>query len=273
MRRLKPNLVGLALIAAGMLAGCGGSAPPPTPPENEPSPPGPPAAASTAPADRAPVGATTDERPKPDAPPPGSPLDRVMKAHFKDALLIREAVIRGTPEDASNPATVITEIQNLDALPAGWREFVERMQQTARRITNSTSTAQAAAAAADLGVSCGMCHQRLGGPKAVDEPAPAAGTTIESRMKRHAWATERLWEGLYVPSSAAWDTGAKGLDTTPFPKEVLKDGGVHARSAAGDFARVAARASTKKTTEERAALYAELLTTCGGCHQAMQGKK
>lgn len=269
MRATRLNLtVGLAVI--GGLVSCGGSNPPPETVAPPPPAPAEPAPADAAAADTEPMPAEqTEARPKPDVPPAGSPVERIMQAHFKDALLIREAVIAGNLANAADPAHALTRIQNLDDLPEGWRGFVERMQQSARRIEDSTSTAQAAAAAADLGVSCGMCHQQQGGPKASTEPAPAEGTTVESRMKRHVWATERLWEGLSVPSDDAWNAGAKALSTNPFPQEVLKDGGVHARSAAGDFAKIVAKAPTKKTIDERAALYADLLVTCGTCHQAM----
>ena len=100
--------------------------------------------------------------------------------------------------------------------------------------------------------------------------APDAGDSLSSRMKQHAWATERLWEGLYVPSAAAWDAGAKVLAHGQFPEEVLKKGGVYARSAAADFRKAAARASKMRSSASRAALYAELLGTCATCHIAMQ---
>lgn len=205
-----------------------------------------------------------------DNPPPGSSLERIMQAHFTDALLIRQAVIAGTPEQAANPATVLRHIRDLDKFPEGWQVFVEHMQQTAARITDSTTAAQVAGAAADLGVSCGLCHQRHGGPTPLNEPAPGEGNTIESRMRRHAWATERLWEGLYVPSESAWMAGAEVLTQSPLPDEVLKKGGVVARSVAGDFAKLASSAGTRKTTRDRATLYAEMLVTCGTCHQAVQ---
>jgi cytochrome c553 len=193
-----------------------------------------------------------------------------MQAHFKDALLIREAVIAGRPDQAANPATVLSLIENLDQLPTGWRIFVERMQQDARRIIDSTSQAQTAAATADLGVSCGLCHQQHGGPKVSSQPPPLTEASLEGRMKRHAWACDRLWEGLTVPSNDAWLTGANALVSSPFPDDVLKRGGVHVRSAANDFGKIAVRAPTTKTVDERAALYAELLVTCGSCHQAVR---
>jgi hypothetical protein len=89
-------------------------------------------------------------------------------------------------------------------------------------------------------------------------------------MQRHAWATERLWEGLYVPSDEAWDAGAKALSAAPFPSDVLKQGGTYARTAAADFARLVVKAPAKRTPLDRAGLYAELLLTCGSCHRAMR---
>ena len=99
--------------------------------------------------------------------------------------------------------------------------------------------------------------------------SPDSVDVIFRDVERHAWATERLWEGLTVPSSEAWQAGAKALSTTPFPAEILKQGGVHGRSAASDFGKLVVKAPTAKTLEERAALYAELLVTCGGCHRAI----
>lgn len=272
MRQRRTRLA-LKLAGALGLCGCAGTAPSaeaPQEPATKPAAP-PPATSTAAPAprDEKPRESLNDEAAsKPDMPPAGAPLDRIMRAHFKDALLIRKAIISGKSEDAANPATVLALIETLDDLPPGWRPFVERMQADARHIRDSTSAAQAAAATADLGVACGLCHQKLGGPKVSSEPAPAPGTSVDARMQVHAWASERLWEGLTVPSGEAWAKGAKALSASPFPEEVLTHGGVHARSAASEFAKIVVRAPSKKTTEERAALYAELLVTCGGCHRA-----
>jgi hypothetical protein len=192
-----------------------------------------------------------------------------MQAHFEDALLIRQAVIAGTPENAREPALALTHLGEADQFPESWRGFVDRIQEVAGRIEESTLVSRAATATADLGLSCGLCHQQRGGPEASKEPPPDAGASIESRMRRHAWATERLWEGLYVPSDDAWDGGAKALSATPFPTEILTNGDVYVRTAARDFARLVVKAPAKKAPRDRADLYAELLTTCGGCHRAL----
>jgi cytochrome c553 len=192
-----------------------------------------------------------------------------MHAHFTDALLIRQAVIAGTPERASRPAEALAKAETLNEVPAAWRQSVQGMQQIARRITDSTSAAQAAAATADLGVACGGCHRQFGGPKASSAPPPPEGTGLTERMRRHVWAAEKLWEGLTVPSSEAWAAGAKALSAAPFPAQILEQGGVRSRSAASDFAKLVVTAAAKKTIPERAALYAELLVSCGGCHRSI----
>lgn len=265
-------LIGLVTLIG--LMGCGGSAPPPAQPEASAAPEPSASAPASAPSAAQSAAPAKQEPPppaKPDIAPPGSSVDRIMQAHFKDALLIREAVIAGKPERAAEPASVFAKLENFDSLPKGWRPFVERMKQAAQRVQDGASPAQTAAATADLGVSCGLCHKQHNGPAASKEPVPEAGTTVASRMRRHVWATERLWEGLAIPSDEAWKAGVKELGREPFPKEVLKEGGVHARSAASDLGKLIATASNKRTVEERAGLYAELLVACGTCHQAMRG--
>ncbi len=265
------------------LVGCGGATPPTTSPTMEATIAEPKAstsadaqssteAGSTNPSSADAAHPNAGQGSRLDVPPHGASSARIMQAHFTDALLIRQAVIEGRPDLASKPATVIANAQTLDKVPDGWRPFIRDMQQTAQRITDASAPAVVAAAAADLGVACGACHVEFGGPKPSKDGPPPRGETVESRMAHHAWATDRLWEALSVPSDAAWLAGAKELSTDPFPAEVLKKGGVNARSAAADFVKLVAKAPAKKSMQDRAALYAELLVTCGTCHQAMLGE-
>jgi hypothetical protein len=265
MRASRAELALLWSLLVGVDA-CGASRPPLAPPPEpvEAAPAASPAASEPGPIEQKPEVAAT-----PAAPQAGSSLDHIMREHFADALLIRQAVIAGAPENAAAPASALATAGDLEHLPEGWRGFVERMQEVAGRIRDSSLISRAARATADLGVTCGLCHQQRGGPHASSEPAPAQGATLESRMQRHAWATERLWEGLYVPSDDAWAAGARALSSAPFPTEVTKPGGVYARTAAADFARLVRSAPTKKTPLDRAELYAQLLLTCGSCHRAL----
>jgi cytochrome c553 len=252
------------------LGACGGTTPPPSSPPAttaasteavpETSPPesasAPPPAASEASA----------AKPKPSG--SGTPLDQLMREHFKQVGEIRHAVISGKPKDAVQPALALGNTVDIPNQPKAWLPSMERMRTASSRVQNSADLAEAAAGTADIGLACGSCHESQGGPKVSVGEAPAVGTTVVSRMTRHVWAMERLWEGLYVPSNAAWKAGAKALQEDPFPAEVLEHGGVYGRTAAKDFRSLAAQAPAKEAPKERAALYAGLLGTCASCHLA-----
>lgn len=201
-------------------------------------------------------------------PPPGSPLAKLMREHFKESEVIRSAVIAGKPAAAAQAAASLGSLDDVDKLTNEWRQSIEQMQAAASRVRSSADVAEAAAATADIGVACGACHQKRGGPKTSVGELPASGDSLVSRMARHAWGMERLWEGLYVPSRAAWNAGAKALQEDPFPSDVLKRGGVYGRSAAKDFGSLAAKALKTESRSDRAAVYAGLLRTCATCHIA-----
>jgi hypothetical protein len=91
-------------------------------------------------------------------------------------------------------------------------------------------------------------------------------------MKHHQWASDRLWEGIVVPSSEAWATGAQAFGNEPLPEQLTGDGS-QARQAAAELARLIAKAPQRTGLEERAALYAELLASCASCHRAVKHRR
>jgi hypothetical protein len=67
------------------------------------------------------------------------------------------------------------------------------------------------------------------------------------------------------------------LDAGDHPKRDLQAGrsasqepGIDAKTSAADFTRLVAKAPAQKTLHEQAAVYAELLVTCGACHRAFE---
>lgn len=271
---MKPSITASGLALA--LIACGPSAPEPTAPT--PSESSPETGSEQTDAD---AGSDESEppdtesapanssRPREKEPTSDSPLAEIMAGHARDAEKIRAAVIEGRPEDSGPAAESILHLFDVEKLPREWIEPAARMQASARRIKDSSDIAGVAAAIADVGTSCGWCHSKLGGPEASAEPAPPNDGTLESRMKQHSWATEKLWEGLYVPSSTAWADGARILSGTEFPSEVLQRG-VYAKSSAQEFKKLAAKLPSQSTPTTRAALYARLLGTCGSCHLAQR---
>ena len=194
-----------------------------------------------------------------------------MRAHFKETELIRNAIITGKLNNAVSPAKALANMEGMGKIAPKGHPAVELIKVASRRVGNSPDAPAVAAATADIGVACGSCHRSSNGPKLEVGKPPAAGTTVASRMARHVWATDRLWEGLYVPSDAAWAAGADALTGDVFPEEVRKKGGVHGRSAADRLASLVATAGSKKTPQDRATLYAAMLETCSACHGVMGG--
>ncbi|MEZ4220488.1 MAG: hypothetical protein R3B13_06110 [Polyangiaceae bacterium] len=271
---MKTRIAGLSLA---LLVSCGGSQPPVEEPPTESTP------SETPTATAAPAPTETSSEATPPAaptatetaaveeePPPGSPREKLMRAHFKETEAIRQAVINGRLAAAISPAKALTKTDGLGTIPPKWKQPLSALQSAAGRVSSSPDIPAVAAATADIGVACGSCHRANAGPKAKLDGAPAAGTDVKSLMDRHAWATERLWEGLYVPADDAWKAGAEALAEVKFPESVLKKGGVHGRSAADRMKRLLKDASGKKSPADRAKIYAALLETCSACHQAMQ---
>jgi hypothetical protein len=198
--------------------------------------------------------------------PTGSPTEQLMKEHFDAADAIRQAVIAGSRYGIFKPARKLIYRTDVLELPPDWRGPMARMQDAAWRLNESNDMTSAAGAMADVGTSCGYCHERLGGPSVSPTSPPGSDGSMKDRMQQHAWATERLWEGLYVPSPDAWNAGIEVLSAEPFPAEVLEHRGVYARSAADDFTEIVARAPRPAGAQDRASVYAKLMATCAVCH-------
>lgn len=196
-----------------------------------------------------------------------------MRAHFKETAVIRAAVIAGDLSKAVAPADALGTMDALGNVEASWKPSIDALKDAGRRIRQSPDIPGAAAATADIGRACGSCHRDLGGPTIKVEAPPAADSSLQGRMKRHVWATERLWDGLYGPSDASWKAGVDALSREPFPKAILDKGGVHARSAASRFSSIVASASAKRSPEERAKAYAALLETCSACHSVTRASE
>jgi len=265
-----------AALSALLLVACGNAAPPapaaPTPssaPSSEPAP----APTASAEADAAAPAPVASAKPAPAEDTSGSPLERLMRAHFKETAAVRTAVINGKLAEAVAPADALAKMDGLGTPQASWKPSLEALSAASRRIAQSPDIPGAAAAIADIGVACGQCHKSAGGPKVKVDAPPAGDNSLAGRMQRHAWATDRLWEALYVPNDASWKAGVDALGADPFPKEVLDKGGVHARSAASRFKTLVASAGDKKKADDRAKVYAGLLETCSSCHMAARGGK
>lgn len=198
----------------------------------------------------------------------GESMQSHMFEHFARATLIQTAVINGNIEEARKQAEWIAVHVPHAELPEGWEPFVERMQVTAGDISAANSLVVAADATADLAGICGDCHRTLAFTMKLDSASETPlGDSVPSRMARHLWAADRLWEGLIGPNEDAWFAGAEALAEAPLRGEDIRSEGASTADYLAD--RVHMLGTDARRTGRHSArvrLYGHLLSTCAECH-------
>lgn len=220
-----------------------------------------PASAQPVTLDAAPPVAIDDE-------PPSRPPDAVrirMQDHFDELRAIERMLLRGDLEDARDAALAITFDRPERDLPV-WAVHIARMQGAATALARSTTLEQACRSETRLAVACAACHRASNAmPTFAVDPEPADDGSASARMRRHLWATDRLWEGLIGLSDDAWRAGAVLIATAPdAPGEGID--AERMRRYALPLRTAARRARIATTPDARARAYADLLIVCTGCH-------
>jgi len=219
---------------------------------------------------------TTAPRASPAEPAAGPPLAEVaehMKAHFLQVRALKDAVIAGDYAATRAPSTWLAEHGAPSDFPDSWIEHVTDLKVVAAGARDASDLAGVADAVGALGRSCANCHEDLKAvPQLAIPPAPLYGDRPDEVMRRHAWAAERMWEGLFGPSEKSWQAGASLLAQPGlFPAE-LSDIGAGAPELVQLEARVREignEAVSETDSVARGALYGRLLQTCASCHQAV----
>jgi hypothetical protein len=197
-----------------------------------------------------------------------------MVEHFMIATWVRDSVVDGDIENIGVPLTALAEYGYQSVAPGGWMKGIAQLQ-TAARLTADAKTLEAAArGVAAMGRVCGECHRAQGGPdiqRYKQETRTPKSDSFEARMFRHAWAVERLWEGLTTPSDDAWAAGAAALAHAPssapkadppLPAAVVKT----LTLVRG----LGTKATAAESLEQKEKVYGELLVTCAECHRSSQ---
>jgi cytochrome c556 len=198
-----------------------------------------------------------------------------MEQHFTRAGNLYAAVAAGNLESIHAQAAWIAENETGQGLPAKAAPYVEELRSLASLASRAPDLESAASATARLGATCGACHKALGkGPRytVVNEP-PEASTGLTTRMLRHEWAADRLWEGLIAGSDASWRAGARALRDAPlYTDAVTQDVRQYEEvtKLAWTVHDIGTRAGTVTDRSARAALYGQLLDTCARCHNLLQ---
>lgn len=190
-----------------------------------------------------------------------------MTTHFVATSVMLATLVRGDLDGYHGAAAAVAK-EGEHGPPWGRSTTIKDI---AIRAGEATTVRDAADALAELGVACGDCHRSQGGPKLDIGAPPSAVTTGSLRMARHRWAGEKLWQGLMQPSDTAWKTGSEVFANAPLVLDAVDAEApmpkqLDAFTLAARASAIAREASTATTSTERRRLFAELHTTCAGCH-------
>ena len=207
--------------------------------------------------------------PPPDAAPPDGGLESAMTDHFGAIREIQVGVVRGLLDHVKERGVWLAG--HLQA-PGYEDRTVELavLHAEATTLAAANDLARAARQAARLGGACGSCHvASRAAVELVHDELPRPTTTLAARMRRHGWASDRMWEGLVAPSKDLWRLGAQTLVDAPLiedPRLDVMPRAAEVKALALRVRRLARAAVAGRDAARRVEIYGELLATCSSCH-------
>ena len=149
--------------------------------------------------------------------PVGTPegFEQVMKDHAALSIAARNALIVGDLPVAQQSMRKLAFFMEHVPAPAQGKEYARITQELAEQVRTSSDLEEACMSFARLSYACGECHQALDrGPPLKLDPVPE-GQDIQTHMRRHYWAVERMWEALLAHSTGAFQSAAEVLAEAP----------------------------------------------------------
>ncbi|MGE5182170.1 MAG: hypothetical protein ACM31C_08910 [Acidobacteriota bacterium] len=153
----------------------------------------------------------------------------------------------------------------------GLEPFAKRaaaVRARAAELANARDIAEACRREAKLAAACADCHVDAGVLPEFSPPPrePPDHPTVRSRMVRHLWASERMWEGLVGDSDESWRAGLDILAATPLPFADKTDERAPLAAKLQQLARDATQTQATDQLRDRARWYGDMLATCAACH-------
>jgi hypothetical protein len=192
-----------------------------------------------------------------------------MRAHFNQVMTAHEAVIRGDLAAVKPPATWVAEHDAPTPLPAGSAPHFAALKQAAGRAAEATTILAAASATALMLKTCGDCHRAVGTMPAAPLTAPPDVGGIVGHMLQHQQAIDQMLQGLIIPSSSLWRTGAEGLKGAALHSGSLPSDPNLTRQLVASEKRIHQLASQAVRVDDpgaRAVFYGQILSRCADCH-------
>ena len=173
-----------------------------------------------------------------------------MRLHEGDLRHIDALLRAGRLSEANTNAFWLTR-PHKRKLVATWPAETARLREAAQAMIAADTLEQAARASADLAAACGGCHAVAGASSMFERDVrpPRDDGTSTSRVQRHRWAADRIWDGVVGASERQWRAGLE----------------VYANDLAGyRVQQIAIRGLAANADRER--VHAELRTACLTCH-------
>jgi mono/diheme cytochrome c family protein len=203
-------------------------------------------------------------------------ISAYMAEHFVVATWARDSVINGNLDALRRPLRALADYRYSQVAPGGWLPAIARLQEAARLTADAETLDLAAGGVAVMGRVCGECHrENHAGPRFIGgerDEGKTKSDTLGTRMYRHMWAADRLWEGLTGPSDEAWRAGAQALvrapeqaprTQPPLPPQFA--------SALLQVRELGQRALEADSLADRANVYGLFLASCASCHALQVG--
>jgi cytochrome c553 len=122
---------------------------------------------------------------------------------------------------------------------------------------------------------CGSCHAaHTAGPPLTPLPPLPEGADQAALMRRHAWAADRMWEGLLAGVPDRWAVGAGALLEHPLRSLTRPDGSAPPENVSAlqrRLEQLGAEGLRVADDDVRAELGGAVLATCSVCHAATGG--
>ena len=204
----------------------------------------------------------------------GQPQDpartAVMRGHYREAMIVHEAVIRGDLPAATSAARALAEYEPPPGTLPKAEPFVRAIRESSAQIEHAGSIADAASATANMLIACGDCHRALGTQPSAPLAGPPKVGGVVGHMLAHQRAADQMLQGLVSPSESSWRDGARAFAAAPLVQRdlpardseahdlILRERSVH---------QIAAGAAEARDARNRAGFYGLILGGCADCHK------
>jgi cytochrome c553 len=200
--------------------------------------------------------------------------DMMVRYHMHENLDLARAIehllVNGKLDDARGLAHAIAlGSQEPDLGP--WTEEAALVRTRAAALAEAPSIDEGCRRAAQLAGACVACHVEARVQPELRSPPrlPPDGATVASRMARHHWAADRMWEGLIAGDEDTWRAGLAVMTAPPHPWSEIDERAGFARRLQSLATDARAHGPTDSLAD-RTRVYGEILVTCAGCHAVKQ---